>query len=106
MMIFTKKKQKKHVATFIAIPLSHIINCSLLTATVPSKPKIAKVVPIYKNGKHDDLYNYRPVSILPGFSKIMEMLIAHHSFFKKITFSEYQFGFTPGRNTTHDIITC
>ena len=54
--------------------LSHIINCSLQTGIVPSNFKI------YKNGKHDDPYNYHPVSILPIFSKILEMLIANRIF--------------------------
>ena len=61
----------KQISTFIALPLTHIINTSLVTGVVPSKFKIAKVVPIIKNGQHDDMCNYRPISILPSLSKIM-----------------------------------
>ena len=60
--------------------LCHIIDNSLLTGIVPSNFKIAKVVPINKNVKRDDPFNYRPVSMLPGFSKIMEKLIANRLF--------------------------
>ena len=89
------------------MPLSHIINCSLLTGIVPSNCNITKVVPIYKNGKRDNPYNYRPVSTLPGFSKILEKLIANRLFAflrKDSIIYEYQFGSTPGRNTTHAIL--
>ena len=70
------------------MPLCHIINWTLLTGIVPSIHKIAKVVQIYKNGRRDDPYNYRPVSILPGFSNIQEELIANRLLaFLEITFS-------------------
>ena len=69
------------------MPLCHIINCTLLTDVVPSMHQIAKVVSIYKYGKHDDPYHYRPVSVLPSISKILEKLIARRLFsFFKVTF--------------------
>ena len=34
--------------------------------------KIAIIIPIYKNGKHEELNNYHPISVLPQFSKIFE----------------------------------
>jgi hypothetical protein len=37
--------------------------------------KIAKVIPVYKKGEADVLGNYRPVSILPTFSKILERIM-------------------------------
>ena len=42
--------------------------------------KIAKVAPIVKDGKRDDLCNYRAVSILPSTSKISEKLTANQLF--------------------------
>ena len=68
------------------MPLSHIINCSLLTGIVPSDFKIAKVVPIYKNGKRHSPYNYCPASMLHSFSKIVENVIANRLFFSKKEF--------------------
>ena len=78
-MIFTKKIIK-YVAIFNAIPLSHIINCFLLAGIVPSNFKVAKVVLINENSKRHDPYDYRPVSIVHGFSKIIEKLIANRLF--------------------------
>ena len=95
-------------STFIALPLTHIINTSLVTGVVPSKFKIAKVIPIFKAGQCDDMYNYRPISILPSLSKIMEKIIANRLFslLEKIYFlCKYQFGFIPNKNTTHTIST-
>ena len=61
---------------FIAEPISQIINCSFSTGIFPDKLKIAKVCPIFKNGEKNLLSNYRPISILPSFSKIFEKLVA------------------------------
>ena len=81
-----------------ALPLSHIINSSLLTGIFTSKSRIAKLVQVYKNSKRDDPYKYRPVSTLPDFSNILEKLIANRlfAFLKNSIRYEYQFGFTPG----------
>ena len=62
------------------MPLSNIINCFLLTGVVPSNSKIAKEVPIYKNDKSDDPYNYHLISKLHGFSNFLEKLIANRLF--------------------------
>ena len=56
----------------IANPLTHIINLSLSNGVVPSAMKIAKVIPIFKTGDRKLFTNYRPISILPVFSKIFE----------------------------------
>lgn len=59
----------------VATPLAEIINCSFSAGEFPQALKIAKVIPIYKKGKRDDLTNYRPISILPYFSKYFEKLM-------------------------------
>ena len=65
----------KKVATEISKPLSTIFNCSLKTGVVPEQLKIAKVIPIYKKEDVEVFSNYRPVSVLPCFSKILERLM-------------------------------
>ena len=54
----------------ICKPLSYIINLSLSTGSVPDNIKVARVIPIFKSGDKDQIPNYRPISILPCFSKI------------------------------------
>ena len=65
----------KTVCNEIIEPLTNIFNLSISTGSVPDKLKIAKVIPIYKKENPDAFSNYRPVSLLPCFSKILERLI-------------------------------
>ena len=51
----------------ISLPLLDIINMSLITGTVSSRWKTAKVIPLHKGGEKTDLNNYRPISLLPVF---------------------------------------
>ena len=55
--------------------LTHIINQSLRAGTVPSEMKIAKVIPIHKSSDSSMLSNYRPVGLLPAFSKLLEKIV-------------------------------
>ena len=70
-------KTIKSVITYIAEPLSKIINKSFSTGLVPDQLKIAKVCPIFKNGDRSQYNNYRAISVLPTFSKIVEKLICN-----------------------------
>lgn len=65
----------KLVANEILYPLKLIINMSLCDGIVPDALKIAKVVPIYKKDSPESFGNYRPVSVLPCFSKIFERIV-------------------------------
>ena len=56
----------------IANQLEHIFNKSLETGIVPDKLKIAQVLQLHTNDKPELFNNYRPISILPCFSKIIE----------------------------------
>ena len=53
-------------------PLLHIFNVSLQNGTFPDELKIARVTPLFKNRSDSGLGNYRPVPVLPCFSKILE----------------------------------
>ena len=68
-------KLMKDTLDYIIEPITHIINQSLCTDIVPTDMKIAKVVPIYKSSDSTILKNYRPVSLLPAFSKLLEKIV-------------------------------
>ena len=65
----------KRVANEIAKPLTMLLNLSITTGIVPEKLKTAKVIPIYKKDDVEKFSNYRPVSPLPCFFKILERLV-------------------------------
>lgn len=59
----------------IAAPLTALINLFLHTAKIPLAWKEAVVLPLYNGGDQADLNNYRPISILPCVSQILEKLV-------------------------------
>ena len=56
-------------------PLAHIVNMSLCTGVIPSEWKVAKAIPVHKKGSINDFNNYRPISILPAVTKVMERIV-------------------------------
>ena len=73
--LFINSSVIKSVIPLISSPLAHISNLSLSTGSVPFQLKIAKVIPVFKNGSYKEISNYRPISVLPCFSKILERLV-------------------------------
>ncbi len=67
----------KKIIDELAHPLSLIFNRSLVTGLVPSQLKVAKVIPIFKSGISTSMDNYRPISLLSQFSKILEKNCMH-----------------------------
>jgi len=65
----------KQCIFLILKPLTHIVNSSLISGLFPPRLKIAKVVPIFKKGNSNDPSSYRPVSLLPVCSKILEKVV-------------------------------
>ena len=61
-------------------PLKYIFNFFLQQGIFPGNLKIAKVSPIYKKNEESLLTNYRPVSVLPCFSKLLERIIYNRLF--------------------------
>lgn len=68
-------KPIKHTAEIIAQPFSEIINLCLGKGIFPAILQTAKVCILYKKGDKNNLANYRPISILPVFSKIIEKIL-------------------------------
>jgi hypothetical protein len=82
--------------------LTYIINLSLSDGIFPDQLKATKVKPLYKKGAESKVDNYRPVSLISGFSKIIEKLIKKRllSFLNKYSIiSDKQHGFHKGRST-------
>jgi hypothetical protein len=65
-------KLKKASAPFTSSPLAYIFNKSLSTGIFPSHLKYSEIIPIHKEGDKSDMSNYRPISLLPPFSKFLE----------------------------------
>ena len=109
MMILTKCLVKL-VKPYILKPLKHTFNNSLQKGVFLDSMKIAGVIPIFKTGDAQEFSNYRPISILPQFKKILEKIF--HSRLmaflndKQILYND-QYGFRKKPlNINGDIRTC
>ena len=95
------------MAPYIALPLSHIFNLTFATGKIPNKLKVALVTPVYTSSDKDVYSNYRPISVLPCFSKILEKLM-YKRLIKYIDknniLSSHQYGFRSKSCTNHAII--
>ena len=92
----------------ISPTIATLFNNCMYAGVFPDILKIARVVPIYKAGNRNEINNYRPISLLPVFSKIFEKLIhkrmisfldKHDILYKK------QFGFRRRHSTIHALNT-
>ena len=97
-----------NVIPVISKPLTHICNHSFKTGVFPSRMKIAKIKPIFKSGAKTDIGNYRPISLLPQFSKILEKLFLSRldNFInaKDILNSSQYIGFRKAMSTSHAVM--
>ena len=100
-------KVLKSIDDTIALPLTHIANLSMSTGIFPNRMKIAKVITIYKSDDTTLFKNYRPISILPTFSKILERLVYNrlYKFLKTHSLlSNSQYGFIKNLSTEQAIL--
>ena len=65
----------KDAASILAAPLVFLIYLSLQTVTEPSAWKVAKVIPLFKNGSRTDTDKYRPISLYLVMLKILENFV-------------------------------
>ena len=94
-------------ATACITPLTHIMNLSLSSGIFPQELKNARVIPLFKSGDAMLSSNYRPVSVLPLFSKILERLMYNRliSFINKHDhLCKFQFGFREDHSTNLALI--
>uniref|UniRef100_A0A1B6LUT5 Reverse transcriptase domain-containing protein n=1 Tax=Graphocephala atropunctata TaxID=36148 RepID=A0A1B6LUT5_9HEMI len=92
----------KFCAEDLCPPLTQIINKSLIQATIPTNLKVAKVYPLHKKGSKEDMGNFRPISLVPTVSKVLEKVVLtrlmNHLKSNNIL-PKGQHGFLPGRST-------
>ena len=87
----------------LANPITQICNHYIKLSAVPDECKIAKLKPLYKKGKRTDPKNYRPISLLPVISKILEISLSTiklwTSQLKKHTLYKFRSGFRKFHST-------
>ena len=82
------------VADCLSSHLTLLVNRCISEATFPDLLKRAEVTPVFKNGDPAKKINYRPVNVLPCFSKIFESVIIdkRHEMFNRVA-CQYLSGF-------------
>ena len=97
----------KNFTNELALPISMIINSSLSSGIVPDCMKLAKFVPVYKSkGDAQHFTNYRPISLLPVLSKILEKVVHKrlYAYLRKYEIlNKSQYGFRNSHSTTDAI---
>ena len=97
----------KKIVNQVVDPFLHICNLSFNKGIFPDAMKVAKVIPIHKSGEKNVFNNYRPVSILSQFSKILERLFCNrleNYIEKNKILNDSQYGFRNHRSTAMAII--
>jgi hypothetical protein len=94
----------------LAAPVAHMVNRSLAVGRVPGQLKVGIIHPIFKGGGKNrlDPASYRPVSILPAVSKVLEVIVKKdvEAFINKIrALPDGQHGFRAGRSCTSALAT-
>ena len=85
-----------------------IVNTSIVTGNYPDPWKHPYVIPVFKSGDTGNINNYRPISLLPIISKILEKIIANQLFDYLESFhllANEQHGFRPNLSTETALLT-
>ena len=88
----------------IVKPLVHIFNLSFSSGIFPGEMKTAKVIPLFKSGDRSDFSNYRPISLLSQFCKVLEQLFnfrLEQFLISNEILSNCQYGFRSRMSTVH-----
>ena len=92
----------KDAADIVAPSLTSLFNISINNGCFPSTWKLAKISPLFKKGSKQDPSNYRPISVLPTISKLLEKAV-HMQLYSYLRdnnlLSQKQFGFRLNSST-------
>jgi len=93
-------------ANYTSSPLTYICNKAISAGVFPDRLKNSIVTPVFKKGNNSDPANYRPISVLTSFTKVLEtalyMRLAEHITLNNML-TERQFGFRKGFSTDEAI---
>ncbi|KAG8276518.1 hypothetical protein J6590_108834 [Homalodisca vitripennis] len=91
----------------IAYPLTTLINMSFQSGRFPHQLKLSKVIPIFKQGDQSEASNYRPISQISTFSKVIEKIVLNR-LLNYMTYNnlltDQQHGFTKNKSTSTALI--
>jgi hypothetical protein len=100
-------KLLKRIAPIIITPLNYLINLSLQTGFVPNQIKVSKIIPLFKSGDKHNFSNYRPISILISFEKLIEKFVCFQLMYylnNNDLLYKHQYGFRGKHGTSHPLI--
>ena len=100
-------KMLKATALSIAAPVTKIFNISIMTGVFPTSWKLSSIVPIPKGSDKGNPKNYRPISLLPILSKLLEKHICGllaDQLQSSGPINESQFGCQQGKSTTTTLL--
>ena len=95
---------KKKCFSELNMSLKYLFETSLESGIFPEKVKIVRAIPLFKVGDPANISNYRPISVLPCFSKMLERIM-YNRLYKYLTteknFYPKQFGCQTGHSTEY-----
>ena len=96
----------KQISAEICLPLSIIFNKSIESAVFPDSMKLGDIMPVYKSKDRASCTNYRPISLLPVVSKVLERIIykrVYHYLTQHNLLYNSQYGFRSKHSTINAI---
>lgn len=94
-------KLLKDCIHLISAPLSYIFNTSFATGVFPDRLKFTIIKPLHKKNDETSMTNYRPISLIPTFAKILEKLVhkrLSHYLDSNNLLTKSQYGFRNGKS--------
>ena len=95
----------KDGASILSLPITQICNLSMKLSSFPTRCKIAKLKPIFKKGSKTDPQNYRPISLLPLISKVIEKVI-HDQTQSYLSENDILYKYQSGFRSNHSTNSC
>ena len=95
----------KHCAVTLTEPITHLCDLSIKNQCIPDEWKLHKICPIPKKGDLTLVKNYRPITLLPIVSKVLERIVYNKIIpFIRPLLSDHQFGFLKNRSCLKQLL--